>query len=78
MMYWTGLGCDVCGFGTVEDVDLFDPTKPCPDCGAIMTPPKIGACDQCGCPVYSDWKSWQCPGGSGGFGSCDGKVVLLK
>lgn len=33
---WTGLGCDVCGFGTVEDEDLFDPTKPCPDCGSVM------------------------------------------
>jgi hypothetical protein len=33
---WTGLGCDVCGFGTVEDEELFDPKKPCPDCGSVM------------------------------------------
>jgi hypothetical protein len=40
---WTGLGCDVCGFGTVEDVDKFSPYKPCPECGEVMiegsTPP---------------------------------------
>lgn len=35
-MKWTGFGCDVCGFGTVEDVDLFDPTEPCPKCGSVM------------------------------------------
>lgn len=33
---WTGQGCDVCGYGTVEDVDVYDPKKPCPDCGTIM------------------------------------------
>ena len=38
-LQWTGLGCDVCGFGTVEDVDEFDPEKPCPDCGAVMVEP---------------------------------------
>jgi hypothetical protein len=31
---WTGLGCDVCGYGTVENE--LDPTKPCPECGTIM------------------------------------------
>jgi hypothetical protein len=39
-MQWTGMGCDVCGFGTVEDCDRFDPHKPCPDCGAVMEPPE--------------------------------------
>jgi hypothetical protein len=29
-----GPGCDVCGFGSVENCEAFDPTKPCPDCGA--------------------------------------------
>ena len=33
---WTGMGCDVCGFGTVENVDEFDPRKPCPECGVVM------------------------------------------
>jgi len=35
---WTGMGCDVCGFGTVDldEIDLFDPKKPCPGCGRIM------------------------------------------
>ncbi len=37
-MEWTGLGCDVCGFGTVEDIDKFNPRKPCPECGAVMVP----------------------------------------
>ncbi len=35
---WTGLGCDVCGFGSVENVDEFDPTKPCPECATVATP----------------------------------------
>ena len=35
-MEWTGLGCDVCGYGSVENVEEYDPTKPCPDCGVIM------------------------------------------
>ena len=33
---WTGLGCDVCGFGSVEDVENFKPKKPCPECGEVM------------------------------------------
>lgn len=33
---WTGLGCDCCGYGTVENVDEFDPGKPCPECGSVM------------------------------------------
>ena len=33
---WMGIGCDVCGFGTVENVDEFDPMQPCPDCGNVM------------------------------------------
>ena len=33
---WTGMGCDVCGFGTVENVGEFDPVKPCPECGEVM------------------------------------------
>lgn len=37
-MQWTGMGCDVCGFGTVEDCDRFDPHKPCPECGEVMEP----------------------------------------
>ncbi len=32
---WTGYGCDVCGFGTVEDVEEYDPRKPCPECGDV-------------------------------------------
>ncbi len=35
---WTGIGCDVCGFGTVENLDEFDPTKPCPECATVATP----------------------------------------
>ena len=38
---WTGIGCDVCGFGSVEDVDDFDPKKPCPDCGEVMLPTDV-------------------------------------
>lgn len=38
---WTGAGCDVCGFGTVEDVDEFDPCEPCPECGAVMLPETV-------------------------------------
>lgn len=41
-MKWTGLGCDVCGFGSVEDVDAFDPQKPCSQCSALMMPPCEG------------------------------------
>lgn len=33
--FWTGFGCDLCGFGTVENVDEFDPFEPCPDCGTV-------------------------------------------
>ena len=33
---WTGMGCDICGFGSVENVDEFDPRKPCPECGQVM------------------------------------------
>jgi hypothetical protein len=36
---WTGLGCDVCGFGSVENVEEFDPRKPCPECKTIAIPP---------------------------------------
>lgn len=36
MLQWTGLGCDCCGFGTVENVDEFNPNKPCPECGSVM------------------------------------------
>lgn len=33
---WTGIpGCDVCGFGSVEDVDDFDPALPCPGCAVV-------------------------------------------
>jgi len=32
---WTGLGCDICGFGTIENIEEFDPKKPCPECGII-------------------------------------------
>ena len=32
---WTGFGCDVCGYGTIEETD-FDPYKPCPECGETM------------------------------------------
>lgn len=38
-MEWTGIGCDVCGFGSVENVDEFDPMRPCPECGEIMVQP---------------------------------------
>ena len=38
------MGCDVCGFGTVEDVDKFNPLKPCPDCGVVMIKPEDIAC----------------------------------
>jgi len=37
----------------------------------------IGECDQCGQKIDASWQHWQCPGGSGGFGSCDGKIVKL-
>lgn len=35
---WTGLGCDVCGFGTIdlEEIEQYDPKKPCPLCGVTM------------------------------------------
>lgn len=33
---WTGLGCDVCGYGTVESGGEFDPSEPCPECGTVM------------------------------------------
>jgi DNA topoisomerase-1 len=36
ILAWTGLGCDVCGFGTVEDVDAYRPELPCPDCGHLQ------------------------------------------
>lgn len=32
---WTGLGCDLCGFGTVDNIEEFSPFKPCPDCGIV-------------------------------------------
>jgi hypothetical protein len=32
---WTGLGCDVCGFGTVDNCDQFSPQRPCPECGTV-------------------------------------------
>ena len=37
-MQWTGIGCDCCGYGTVdlEQIEKFDPKKPCPDCGITM------------------------------------------
>ena len=42
-MEWTGMGCDVCGYGTIEDLDKFDPQKPCPECGTIMWVSREGA-----------------------------------
>lgn len=35
---WTGMGCDVCGYGTieVEEIEAFDPSEPCPECGSVM------------------------------------------
>lgn len=45
---WTGLGCDVCGFGSVEDIDRFDPKEPCPECGSVMLPQETdNEDDQC-------------------------------
>lgn len=42
------MGCDVCGFGSVEDLDKFDPTKPCPECQTVATP--VASCPpDCGC-----------------------------
>lgn len=32
---YAGPGCDVCGFGTVENIDEFDPRFPCPECGTV-------------------------------------------
>lgn len=32
---YAGPGCDVCGFGTVENIDEFDPRFPCPECGNV-------------------------------------------
>ncbi len=40
---WTGLGCDLCGFGSVENVDEFDPRKPCPECGTTALPNGVTA-----------------------------------
>jgi len=37
------IGCDVCGYGTIEDLDKFDPQKPCPECGTIMWVSREGA-----------------------------------
>jgi hypothetical protein len=34
----TLLGCDVCGFGTVENVDEWSPILPCRDCGTVALP----------------------------------------
>jgi hypothetical protein len=34
---WKNRGCDLCGFGSVEDCDKFDPYKPCPECGVIKS-----------------------------------------
>lgn len=34
-----GPGCDVCGFGSVENVGEHDPSKPCLGCGSWWTPP---------------------------------------
>lgn len=34
--YSGGPGCDVCGYGSVENVDVYDPSQPCPDCGITM------------------------------------------
>ena len=39
---WTGFGCDVCGYGTIEETD-FDPYKPCPDGGTRSCGFKRGA-----------------------------------
>ena len=44
---WTGLGCDVCGYGTIEDVEKFDPEEPCPDCGATMCVPMSRTVEDC-------------------------------
>lgn len=35
-LQWTGLGCDCCGFGSIENIDEFNPQAPCPECGEIM------------------------------------------
>ena len=42
---WTGQGCDVCGFGTMEasEIAKFDPKKPCPECGVTMAVSKDAA-----------------------------------
>jgi hypothetical protein len=29
-------GCDLCGWGTVDPAVTFDPSKPCPECGATF------------------------------------------
>ena len=71
-LQWTGLGCDVCGFGTIEDVDAFDPRLPCPDCGEIMMK-SIGTCDTCGTVAYAGWRGDHCP--SVPYGSCDGTLI---
>ena len=34
-MVWMGLGCDVCGFGSVENLEDFNPRRPCPECGNV-------------------------------------------
>jgi hypothetical protein len=59
---WTGLGCDLCGFGSVENVDEFNPTKPCPECGTVATPVaagpnacKAGAWGGPGCNLRDAW-----------------------
>lgn len=33
---WTGIGCDVCGYGTMDPDEHFDPSQPCPECGVTM------------------------------------------
>lgn len=49
---WTGMGCDVCGFGSVENISEFDPCKPCPKCEAVMVRSapihEPDACSACG------------------------------
>jgi hypothetical protein len=50
---WTGMGCDLCGFGSVENVDEFDPRKPCPECATVALPEPSKACN-CGTPRGAD------------------------
>ena len=33
--YYTGMGCDLCGFGTIENTMQFNPLEPCPKCNTL-------------------------------------------